>query len=439
MNYQYRYIARIVIEAKTPLCVGTGKTVITSDAAVARDVNGLPYIPGTSIAGVLRHSLLETTKEADFVNEIFGYQKGEEGHGSTVICSSAHMIGGDGTVQDGVKNIDWSDAFYAAFRDLPIRQHVRINEKGHAANGGKFDEEVVYKGTRFCFEVELLAPDGESVKRFEKSLLPLLSSAGFRLGGGTRKGFGEVGIVSICQKYYNLSLEDDLKAYLGKSSSLADDFKGDGTEAPTSANKEWRKYELTLTPHDFVLFGSGFGDDEADMTPVREQVVVYGDEGTPSIETQEIVVPASSVKGAIAHRTAFYYNKIAGIYADTPNKPKSNKAVDTLFGSEEQKTRGHVLFSDVYLPDTADKRFNHVTIDRFTGGAMEGALFNEKATYLKDTSLTLNIYVDEQVLTNDAVRESFEAALEDLCTGYLPLGGCTNHGHGLFTGTKTVC
>jgi CRISPR/Cas system CMR subunit Cmr4 (Cas7 group RAMP superfamily) len=175
------------------------------------------------------------------------------------------------------------------------------------------------------------------------------------------------------------------------------------------------------------------------MTPVREQVVVYRNEGTPSIETQEIVVPASSVKGAIAHRTAFYYNKIAGIYADTPNKPKSNEAVDTLFGSEEQKTRGHVLFSDVYLPDTADKLFNHVAIDRFTGGAMEGALFNEKATYLKDTSLTLNIYVDEKVLTNDAVRESFEAALDDLCTGYLPLGGCTNHGHGLFIGTKTVC
>ncbi|MBR3713032.1 MAG: CRISPR-associated protein, partial [Bacteroidales bacterium] len=44
--YTHRFLARMIIEAKTPLAVGSGDKDITTDALVATDVNGLPYIPG---------------------------------------------------------------------------------------------------------------------------------------------------------------------------------------------------------------------------------------------------------------------------------------------------------------------------------------------------------------------------------------------------------
>ena len=48
------------------------------------------------------------------------------------------------------------------------------------------------------------------------------------------------------------------------------------------------------------MFGSGFGDDEADMTPVVEKIINY--EKQDLIE-EKVLIPASSVKGAISHRT----------------------------------------------------------------------------------------------------------------------------------------
>ena len=56
-KYTHRFLARLVIEAKTPLAIGSGEKDIISDALVATDVNGLPYIPGTAIAGVVRSLL----------------------------------------------------------------------------------------------------------------------------------------------------------------------------------------------------------------------------------------------------------------------------------------------------------------------------------------------------------------------------------------------
>jgi hypothetical protein len=173
------------------------------------------------------------------------------------------------------------------------------------------------------------------------------------------------------------------------------------------------------------------------MTPVKEQVVEYDEVGEPSMKEQVTLVPATSVKGALAHRTAFYYNQKKGIFAENSDKSKANEAIKMLFGSEKEDARGNVIFSDIYLPKLQDKLFNHVAIDRFTGGGIDGALYNEKATYANGNSLVLKIYVSENVTNHDAL-DAFESALDDLCTGYLPLGGCTNHGHGIFTGTKKV-
>ena len=51
-KYSHRFLARIIIEAKTPLAVGSGNKDVITDALVAKDVNGMPYIPAIEVAGI---------------------------------------------------------------------------------------------------------------------------------------------------------------------------------------------------------------------------------------------------------------------------------------------------------------------------------------------------------------------------------------------------
>lgn len=440
-TYPKRAIARITLEAKTPLALGSGECGIGIDSEVATDINGLPYIPATSIAGVLRHAAGVSLNSK---NPLWGFQKGKDGRGSQIIFSEGRMVGKEGKAVDGIAELP-SDSFYTNYlRNLPIRQHVRISHRGTAEDHGKFDNRVVFKGTRFIFEVEVVAtadgtPDAELA-----ILIGNMAKAEFRLGGGTRNGYGQMEVVDAKVKSYDLAVKAEAEVYLNHSACLADDFDGKPvTATPTSS---WQKYTLTLKPEDFFLFGSGRGDDEADMTPVSEKVVTWK-EGKPEFEKDRTLIPATSVKGALAHRTAFHYNRLSGNFADglTPEEvdaltgPK-NPAVQTLFGYQDEDGnlhRGNIIFSDVFEDSQSTKLLNHVAIDRFTGGAIDGALFTEKVTYGGGKQIKLEILVNEteKVKSNANVLRAFHQALQDLCDGLLPLGGGVCRGNGTFTGS----
>lgn len=439
-KYTYRFLARIVLEATTPLSVSSGEKNIMTDALVSTDENGLPYIPGTSLAGVLRHAL---NVQKDSEDAFWGYQKEKKGRGAEVIFSDAKLVGADGKVIDGYVKSIAQDAFLAHYEELPIRQHVRISAKGCAEDAGKFDEQVVFKGSRFCFDIEVVAKS-EDEKRFN-DVLSQLASPSFRIGGGTRKGFGEMRIVS-CKKMI-LNLEGDgLDKYMSYSSSLASAFDGkESMPMPYEDSTKTTMYELCLKADDFFLFGSGHGDSDADMAPVKESFVVWNDKGDKGeFLEQGVLIPATSLKGAIAHRVAYIYNKKEKNYADKCDDFSSlveqrNVAVDELFGTAgkdvEAITRGRVLINDIVenpIQENRDKLITHVSIDRFTGGAIDGALFSERSTYGAGMPYKTKIVAEDGVA--DDYKECLVEALKDICSGFLPLGGGTSRGNGLFTG-----
>lgn len=427
--YNYRFIARIILEAKTPLIIGTGNKEIHTDATVAKDVNGLPYIPGTSIAGVVRHALGLTGKDDDF----FGFQSDDKGKGSEIIFSEARMIGLDGKAIDGLKEINGE--FYEAFNNLPVRNHVRITDKGVGAEHGKFDEEIIFKGTRFCFEIEVVSQEN-SRERLNEALDAICSSE-FRIGAGSRKGFGRMEVRECKYQTFDLTISEQLSKYLEHSSNLSEPFEGDDYTSTNSSDS--LKYDLTLVPEDFFLFGAGFGDKDVDLVPVKEKVVDYEQK---KIVVANILIPASSIKGALAHRVAFHYNKQKEYFVGD-NKAKvgnDNKAIQELFGytSEDGKTkkRGNILFEDIIENQAIqEKIFNHVSIDRFTGGAIDGALFSEKAMYGNGREFHTTITLLKKEFDDDTILSSFETALKDIINGMLPLGGAVNKGYGCFKGT----
>lgn len=435
-EYSHRFLARFVIEAKTPLAVGSGEKDIITDALVATDVNGLPYIPGTAIAGVVRSMLKQEGADTD---SFFGFQAGKVGKGSQIIFSEAKILNSKGEVMDGMNLKAFDDVLLKHYKELPIRQHVRINEKGVTDKAGKFDEQVVFSGTRFCFELEMVAKE-DAIANFDK-ILQQIQNRAFRIGSGTRCGFGEIKVIQYQRRDLNLKNPDHLNLYLAKSSKLSKLWDGwEDKDSQIHDPKDWTEYKLILQPEDFFLFGSGFGDDEADMTPVKASKVDWSS-GMGELVEKLVLIPATSVKGALAHRVAFYWNKINEFYAGDPRATVGNEnpAVQALFGYENQndkvQKRGNLIFSDVIASPLDDKVVNHVAIDRFTGGAIDGALFSEKTTWGEGKEFVLTIMANNDALKGEHIQEALEDAMIDICKGLLPLGGGVNRGNGVFKGS----
>jgi CRISPR/Cas system CSM-associated protein Csm3 (group 7 of RAMP superfamily) len=469
-KYTHRYIARIVLEAETPLFVGSGESSLLKDALVQRDMHGFPMIQGTSLTGVLRHSLMdkfgENNKEKDKTEEekkwdsFFGFQatSGKKGLGSQVKISSAYLILENNKIAEGVKPEFDIEKYKKYFNDLPVRQHVRITHKGVAKEHGLFDNEVVYKGVRFIFEVELKG-NAEDEKLWNEFLNKLASPL-FRVGQGTRNGYGKLSVVSCKAKTFDLQKQEDFEAYLNYDPSL--NAKNEVlNEHEVSNDEKLIRYQLKLKPESFFIFSAGYGDDEVYNIPVKEKIISYDKNGTMQEPKELTLIPASSVKGALRHRTAFHFNRLMKFYVDKINKnvieylETNNQAVYELFGAEEgvkddrtEKTdgerkgrRGKIIMNDILLNKVKNNKiFNHVAIDRFTGGAMDGALFSEKVSYFEDENkeICFDIYLEDTNLSDNIIKEAFEETLKDLCKGLLPLGGMTTKGHGIFTGKLLI-
>ena len=445
-EYTHRLLARVIVECTTPLAIGSGEKEIDTDAAVAQDANGMPYIPGTSIAGVVR-SFMDNEEAETF----FGNSDKEKGKGSEVRFSEGRILDSSSKVVDGLNNEATSDPLLRNYTALPWRQHVRISHKGTAADKGKFDEEIVIKGTRFCFEIEVLSRDND-VTVFNK-ILKVLKNEGFRLGSGSRNGFGAMTVIELKESILDLTNEEDLLLYIGKPSDLQSsaDWQGWKTVEMENNTAEYVKYSLVLKPYGFFIFGSGLpsingNESDPNISPVTERMIVWSQDGRGTLSERYILIPGSSVKGAIRHRTAYHFNKKIGLFAEDVNvnmTSSEDEPLHKLFGNVEGKSisKGKVLFQDVYLtPERGTgKNLSHIKIDRITGGVYGSALFFEEVTDASDCTYCCDILVEKGALEDKDIKYAFEAAISDVCTGLLPLGGAVNRGNGMFIGefTKT--
>jgi len=410
-----RHIAHITIEAQTPLKVGSNASDFLQDSPIQKDWNGLPMILGTSIAGVLRKEF-----QGD-VDDVFGKE-----NGSKVIFSNALLLDEKGEVNERL--LLNKSKFLGYFDNLPIREHTAITDKGVADNNSKFDEEVVYRGTRFKFSIEMIEDDEISFKK----ILNLLYRNSFRIGGGSTKGFGKIDIKEIKTATFTKDNYQDFSSSLNYVGLKIPNFLfGD------AQSTNYTTYKLTIKPDDFFMFGSGSGDSDADATPVYERVI---DCDNAKLKDKKILIPASSIKGALAHRTTYHYNLQQKLFIGDEN---ARETISELFGEAKNSkkeiagSKGKILISDCFKKikdkdgEAAEKTFDHVSIDRFTGGAIDGALFQEK-TIADDREYEIEILLEKSV--EDGYRKAFEESLKDICNGMLSLGGMTTKGHGVFSG-----
>lgn len=515
MENNLRYIISVLIETQSCLVVNSGDRTLLLDNAIVRDASALPFIPGTSIAGVMKH-LYEDLYSMNDAKSLFGYTSNrskDKGQGSRLVFSDAQITAADGkTIQDGIMEVEDSH-YFESLMQIPERDHVKLNDKGVVNKSNKYDRQILHAGNRFGFEIELIgnAADAENWKE----LTGLLYHPLFRLGSGTRNGSGRIEVLETAERIYDLTKKTDLEEYLNKNASLNNTL-AENRSIPQYKSKEYntlKDYSLSLKPRDFFLFGTSLPDAEVDNKPKTEQRRLWLKEG--GVLKEQYLIPATSIKGALSHRTAFHFNRLQGKYIGDNDAPKAsdfgwdaekcvaqievpslsdiasddheswqeqidkienidfetfinnapdyqafirttdgegkkqeslpvgdkNPAVVFLFGaasdSDEAKgSIGRVLIEDIYIEDEDVKThiFNHVKIDRLTGGAFSGALFQEKPLYT-DKKIELRIKLNlpkEKPKDFDNMLKAFECALDDLKNEHLPLGGATTKGYGFF-------
>jgi len=472
-NLPFFYLARLTLETLTPLSIGTGAADGVFDVELVRDANGLPAIPGSSLAGVLRHLYLQTYGESDKeVDSLFRFQSGDKGEPSRLHVSWGVIQDSQGIPVEGLWLGEKADHLntdillkVARATEVPvIRDRVRITHRGAASDQGKFDRSVLPAGYRFSMELSLWSDTANDPGW--QNIINLLAHPLFRLGGGGRAGLGKVEVVLAHGGCFDLKNQDDRMAFAGLPTSLAL-VRGMPEIKPVyKPCSQLVSATLKLQPLNFWRIGQGgsphlkdTSNKPADLLPKTEQRVVWQDgKGKPAVA--ELLVPATSVKGALAHRVAFHANRLdgEGKWANENgeiakyDKSEECKAVRCLFGfarndrnnteNDEQDPDKKGQAGQLYLDDafvafdpgekTKDlQMMMHNAVDRFTGGVREHFLFSEELVCNKPITLALVIDTHQ---VEPIARKALRLALDDLCQSRLSLGGGAGKGHGFFKG-----
>ena len=141
---------RLILECCAPLHCGGGANDFLQDQPVVRDAFGFWHIPGSTLAGILRHHAATLAPE-EVVDRVFGKQEKDFSRPSLIWCANGQLLDYDGRFAS-------LKAIHGEPVDIPrgpfIRDHVRIDlKRGVAETGGKFDEEIVPPGARFAMEI----------------------------------------------------------------------------------------------------------------------------------------------------------------------------------------------------------------------------------------------------------------------------------------------
>lgn len=387
-----------------------------ADMALLRDCDGHFYIPGASLRGAARAWLRK--------------KYGEE-------TSAVRALFGD----DFAGLLFTFDAPASSARQPNVRDHVRIDpSRRTAAEEGKFNREVLPRGAKFRLRFRVIVPltipqwdspvteaDLESVFR---DMLEGFSKGEIRLGGKRTRGSGYGKVPEEGWELYRWNMEDraSLLAWLAGNKPAAEKLS-DLTAAPEIDNRKHTRLKCDLRLATSLLIRSSEGDPRSpDMVHLKEG--------------GEHLLPFTSLCGPLRHHCQAIADGLLG---------GANGIVDRMFGPVGDQ---NLFASRVSGPDAALRQVQwlvqtRVSIDRFTGAALDAALFDEAALWPStqpdpEGHVHIELELDETCRGKDVVPDADRmvalllAGFKDLWLGWLPIGGEAGVGRGVFRGVRAT-
>lgn len=437
---------RIVVEGELvldePVHLGGGSE---EDASVdmrllVDEVDGKPLLTGASIAGALRSYL--RARE-------LGYEQGHD-TGITVqqdLNSLATLLfGGRKGDDDGVQSpLVVEDALGNLATTRSVRDGVALDPATRTAEeGALYNFEVWDAGVVFPLRFELAICDAGPAANREDDLhcalltiMAGLSDGEILIGAKKNRGYGKGRVHAWHVETYDFATADGLTRWIESGQNAPvhqqsiEELESDWNVTPVGDARHYFDIDATFLLKDSLLIRAGDDRPGPDMVHLMTRFV----DGT-----RQPVIPGTSFAGTVKNRCV----KIAAIHTGNHAAQLHNRLMKSLFGDVEQGRSDEAMGSRVQIRQTlipsesvvTDLVQHRICIDRFTGGVLPGALFNQQPIFASDDSfVTLDIRIINPL---DAEIGLLLHALRDLWTTDLPVGGEASVGRGRLTGQKAA-
>lgn len=458
----------------SPLAIGALADELV-DIPIQVDGQGVPIIPGTAVAGALRARM--STHESAW---------GSGDQASSIVVNDA----------------PWKPRKSEKQPLIDVREGVSLNRYTRTAEVGfLYNYEVIPRGTQFDFTMTVDAEAEEVVS----DLLAHLTN-GFAVGRSTTKGLGRLSLVSPSVHKRNRSSREDLIAYVTKGESprveipttakpittratvtvpwqahgpllVADASLGDAVDVVPKVARFWKKDSKRVS---LVIPGSStkgalrahsesilrtvldvqaanrpegesgeWGDRQNghkhDLRPeagMRLVALLFGTAGDRDGQGQRGAITVNECHSRADWSWHSWSTVVAASKDDGVENglPQGNllEALCRLDGPCRTQSSSQCRHLDA-------GRFvigEHVAIDRWTGGAADGALYSVLEPWLTAESdwTPLVLDIDTSTLpTEDASAAIYLLllTLRDFCEGWIPLGYGSSKGYGQIDAPKS--
>ena len=389
-----RYTLTGTVKLISPLIIRAGvyNDILndTVDDIVVTYYDGQPFIPGTSLAGVLRQTIQDIRPDVDKV--LFGSIDEHKGTQSALQINDIPLENTNISVRDGIC-ID--DVF------------------GVTKDGAKYDFEVIESGAYGTLRIDCIIREYHQnqvdiIEEALKTLANLLKN-GISIGARTVNGFGRIASEDISLEHYDFTKPESVQDWLLRKS-------GATITIPKAS---------IVAKRDLII----------DMDCYLEDTILIKSIFEASWEDKSLTlfIPGTSVKGVLRHQCVRILNVLG----------RGATMTDKLFGYSNDKTKkshkGRVLVNEVYFDRAYTQEEQHrIRVDKFTGGVMNGALFaDHPLRNTKGEKLTFPLHIRIKDCTDSEAGLTM-LLVKDLMTGQVTMGANRTIGCGRIRGNSVT-
>lgn len=438
-----RIFIRGLLHLDTPTHFGGSEAEGATDMPLLYDAKDghSPLLTGASIAGALRNYLREYEKgyswaekvaepQKSWAEQLFGHLH-EEANPQDLQRPKRSSVQSWLMIDDALGTVPvLGDA-------VEVRDGVAIEGKTRTAKkDAKFDLELLAAGTVFPMNFELwVSKDNPQLLESLAIALHGLESGEIGLGKRKRRGYGRCHVTGWQVWRYRMDDVEQLLGWLTHHDKQATNYQKGiysllGVQPTSTHQGNWFKLHATFALQGSLFirsYGTGKNDpDAAYQSSWRDGVA-------------KPVLPGTSLAGVLRARGLRIAQTVG-------NEEKAKSLINSLFGGERKDEAGNEFLQasrltveeTVIKPETAvtDLVQNRVSIDRFTGGARDTALFNQQPLFAKDeTVVTVDLHLQNP---EDYDVGLLLLLLKDLWTEDLPLGGESSVGRGRLQGRRAA-
>ncbi|MEZ7890112.1 MAG: RAMP superfamily CRISPR-associated protein [Candidatus Wallbacteria bacterium] len=419
-KFDYRINFKGTLVFLTSYFSASTKIDAETDTPLLKSGNDMVMLSGSTITGKIKN-MLEKIIPIELLEDIFGSQK-----------KSSRL-----TINDSLQKISSA-----------IRHGVVINRDTLAAqNGLLYDRELTPPYARFPLSMQLCSSQEKLTKDLKVMQLikQALENCFINFGGGSTRGCGFVKLESSSIETFKLSDNDELAAYLANEPAV---------KKHTAENNKTNEIYSDTGNYFTAMIHYTLKFDEGVITAGEEQPQTLSEKGskeeadlfpyfmTTDEKDEYYIIPGSSIKGVLRNKAEDIYRhkklstKIcapgnAGGFCNdeykNSNAPENLCECCKLFGANGYASK--VLFSDLIstkkVKDDTIQKMEHVAIDRFTGGSIESAKFDE--TVIQNSEFHGMITVNTDKLEHFNILAHLALEMAD---GKIRIGHSTRKGFG---------